>query len=242
MTYPRFLPIVTLVLVIGPMAGAALAASRPVSLTRPLAMPGATTPGSSESGYVVSGASGAYTAVSASWTAPAVTCTATAFASFWVGLDGYTSDSVEQIGTEADCSGKTAVYDGWYDMYPAPPVVFSSPVQPGDAISASVTFSGTQTYTLVLKDSTQGWTHTVTKNESGLARSSAEVITEGPSASGLLADFGTVSYTGCDVNGTSLGQQSPTRLVITNSSGRALDTTSPITAAGSFHNTWLRSS
>jgi hypothetical protein len=72
-------------------------------------------------------------------------------------------------------------------------------VAPGDSMSASVTFSGTETYTLVLTDSTQDWTQTITENESGLSRSSAEVITEAPSSeSGVLplADFGTVNYGG----------------------------------------------
>ena len=79
-------------------------------------------------------------------------------------------------------------------------------------MSASVTFSGTATYTLVLHDTTQGWTQTITKNQSGLARSSAEVITEAPSSSSgvlPLADFHTVSYSTSSANGTSLGSQSP---------------------------------
>ena len=50
------------------------------------------------------------------------------------------------------------MYYGWYEMYPAFPVNFSNTVRPGDSMSASVTFSGTSTYTLVLKDTTQGWT------------------------------------------------------------------------------------
>ena len=70
------------------------------------------------------------------------------------------------------------MYYGWYEMYPAFPVNYTNTVKPGDHFSASVTFTGTETYTLVLTDSTQGWTQTITQNESGLARSSAEVITE----------------------------------------------------------------
>ncbi len=103
------------------------------------------------SGYAVTGASGAYRRVSASWTEPAASCSGRAhqYASFWVGLDGYNSSSVEQTGTDSDCSGGTPSYYGWYEMYPAYPVNFSNPVSPGDQISASVTFSGRQTYTLV---------------------------------------------------------------------------------------------
>jgi hypothetical protein len=67
-------------------------------------------------------------------------------------------------------------------MYPADPVYFSNPVEPGDSMSASVTFSGTDTYTITLTDNSQGWTQTETEHESGLANSSAEVITEAPSS------------------------------------------------------------
>jgi hypothetical protein len=194
------------------------------------------------SGYAVTGGNGAFNSVSASWTEPAATCSkGDQYASFWVGLDGYASDSVEQTGTDSDCSGKTADYYGWYEMYPAYPVNFSNPVSPGDSISASVTFSGTETYTLVLKDTTKGWTQTITQNESGLDRSSAEVITEAPSSGSVLplADFGTINYTASSDNSSSMGTQSPTEIVMVNNRGADKDTTSAITSTGAFSNTWI---
>ena len=202
------------------------------------------------SGYAVTGANGAFSSVSASWKEPTATCSGNRrrtaqYSSFWVGLDGYSSGSVEQTGTDSDCSGTTPEYYGWYEMYPAYPVNFSNTVRPGDSMSASVTFSGTETYTLVLKDSTQGWTQTITKNQTGLARSSAEVITEAPSSnSGVLplADFGTVSYSASAANGTSLGSQSPTEIVMINNSGADKDSTSSINGSGGFSNSWIRSS
>jgi hypothetical protein len=198
------------------------------------------------SGYAVTGSNGSFNSVSSSWTEPTATCTKRSdqYAAFWVGLDGYSSDSVEQTGTDSDCDGRTPDYYGWYEMYPADPVYFSNPVEPGDSISASVTFSGTETYTLVLTDHTQGWTQTITKNESGLDRSSAEVITEAPSSeSGVLplADFGTVNYSGSTANGSSMGTQSPTSIVMIDNSGNEKDTTSSISSSGAFSNTWLRS-
>jgi hypothetical protein len=197
------------------------------------------------SGYAVTGANGAYTSVSASWKEPTGTCTSGAkYSSFWVGLDGFNSDSVEQTGTDVDCSGRTPQYYGWYEMYPAAPVNFTNTTRPGDSFSASVTFSGTKTYTLVLTDSTQGWTKTETKSQSGLDRSSAEVITEAPSSeSGVLplADFGTVSYSTSKANGTSLGSQSPDAITMINNSGQDKDSTSGIGSGGAFSNTWIRS-
>jgi len=199
------------------------------------------------SGYAVTGGNGAFSSVSASWVEPTGTCTSrhsAQYSSFWVGLDGFNSNSVEQTGTDVDCSGPTAVYYGWFEMYPAAPVNYSDTVRPGDHFSASVTFSGTSTYTLVLTDSTQGWSHTTTKSQTGLARSSAEVITEAPSSvSGVLplADFGTVNYSVSAANGTSLGTQNPTEIIMVDNAGRDKDTTSAITGGGAFSNTWLRS-
>ncbi len=198
------------------------------------------------SGYAVTGANGAFHSVSANWTEPTATCTSNSdlYASFWVGLDGFSSNSVEQTGTDSDCVGRTASYYGWYEMYPAFPVNFSNPVSHGDSMSASVTFSGTRTYTLVLKDNTKGWTQTITKNQSGLARSSAEVITEAPSSSSgvlPLANFGTISYSTSSANGAALGGQNPTSITMINSSNADKDSTSAITAGGAFSNTWIRS-
>ncbi|HEY3904988.1 MAG TPA: G1 family glutamic endopeptidase [Streptosporangiaceae bacterium] len=264
------LPVATLGLALGSMAMAASAASastashhatihsttvrayrpggvmiRPGGVARAIGHgANATATSTNWSGYAVTGASGSFHSVSASWTEPTATCSGSAkYASFWVGLDGYNSNSVEQTGTDSDCSGRTPQYYGWYEMYPAFPVNFSNTVRPGDSMSASVTFSGTATYTLVLHDATQGWTQTITKNQSGLARSSAEVITEAPSSSSgvlPLANFGTVHYSTSSANGTSLGGQSPIAITMINNSGADKDSTSSITSGGAFSNTWIR--
>ena len=92
------------------------------------------------SGYAVTGSR--FTSVSASWTEPTVKCSGTAYSSFWVGLDGDTSNTVEQTGTDADCSGSTPQYYAWYEMYPKFPVNLRGTVRPGDHLSASVTTNG----------------------------------------------------------------------------------------------------
>jgi Peptidase A4 family len=206
------------------------------------------------SGYAATGADGAFSSVSSSWTQPTATCSSgrhgrggsDTYAAFWVGLDGYSSDSVEQTGTLIECVGSTAYYYGWYEMYPSALVTYSNTLKPGDAISASVTFSGSDTYTLTLKDSTQNWTKTETISESGLDRSSAEVITEAPcctNSGGILplADFGTVTYGASDANGASLASESPTEIIIVSSGGTQEDSTSSISSSGSFSNTWITS-
>jgi hypothetical protein len=58
-------------------------------------------------GYAATG--GQFTSVSADWVQPAGICSrGDQYAAFWVGLDGYSSTTVEQTGTEVDCVGHTA--------------------------------------------------------------------------------------------------------------------------------------
>jgi Peptidase A4 family len=197
------------------------------------------------SGYAATGGHGTFHSVSASWTEPAVHCPGrgATYAAFWVGLDGYRSRSVEQTGSDADCHGKTPRYYGWYEMYPAAPVKIRGKVRPGDKLSASVRFSRAKTYTLVLRDRTRGWKRTVTRKRAGLARSSAEVITEAPSSEqGVvpLADFGAVRFTAARANGHLLRRHAPTRIIMVDSRGRNQATTGALTKTGAFRTTWLR--
>ena len=215
------------------------------------------------SGYAVTGSSGAYTSVSTSWTQPAITgCTksdptgltnTSPYAAFWDGLDGYNSNSVEQTGTIGYCSGATARYYAWYEMYPAGSVVYGNAVAPGDQMSASVTYSKGTTggrhrstanvYTLTLADPSH-WTKTTTiSTTTAYQRSSAECITEAPYYENVLplADFGTVSYSSCEANGVALTNSSSGLEQITMDSGAgALESsTSSLGALGSFSNTWV---
>jgi hypothetical protein len=169
-----------------------------------------------------------FNSVSSSWTEPTVNCSNSdssltgllgssgllggpgAASAFWVGLDGYTSSSVEQLGTDADCDSGTASYYAWYEMYPNPSETLPSqyPVQPGDQMSASVAANSAGTsFTLAIKDATAGWTFSTTQTGSGFARSSAEVIAEAPSSCTLLfcsevplADFGQINFSGSGVS------------------------------------------
>jgi hypothetical protein len=228
-----------------PMAGAGSSVSRSATANG-LFSPAAQS--TNWSGYATH--TGIYHSVSATWVVPKPVCTSGAgkkYAAFWVGLDGYNSNSVEQTGTDSDCNSATHKYYGWYEMFPANPVFFSNIIKPGDTISASVTFSGTNTYKLVLEDKTRHWTKTITKHESGLTRTSAEVITEAPSSSSgvlPLADFGKITYSSARVNGKLLKNEGPTKIVMINGSGQDKATTSTFFGASSdvFRNVWDRSS
>ena len=188
-------------------------------------------------GYDVTG--GRYTSVSASWTQPAVNCsvTPTGWSSFWIGLDGDTSNTVEQTGTEADCSSGRAVYSAWYEMYPKYPKTYPNPVAPGDRLSSSVTTDGRGSFTLTLTDSTRGWTQTTTARLKSARLASAEIIAEAPSSSGgvlPLADFGTVGFGSATVNGALLTSATP----ITMATGSTVKAQPSGLSNGSFSVAW----
>jgi len=195
------------------------------------------------SGYAVTGSR--FTTVSAAWTEPTAKCSGTAYSSFWVGLDGDTSGTVEQTGTDADCSGSTPRYYAWYEMYPKFPVNLPGTVRPGDKLSASVTTDGRGNFTLTISDSTQGWTNQTKAKLKRAELASAEVIAEAPSGSGgvlPLANFGTVSFANAKANGSLLTSSTPhlDPITMVTSSGTVKAQPSSI-SNGAFSVTWKHS-
>ena len=190
--------------------------------------------GGNWSGYAATGSG--FTSVSATWNEPTVTCNSrNDLYAPWVGIDGFGSSSVEQTGVATDCSSGRAVYQAWYEMYPAAPVYYTNAVSGGDSFTGKVTRSGT-TYTLTITDNTKGWTKTTTKTGRD-ANSSAEFILESPTAA--YPRFGTVTFTGASVNGTALSSFNPVALDASNSGGFE-DHTSTITGGNKFSVTYSR--
>jgi Peptidase A4 family len=149
------------------------------------------------SGYAVLGTS--FTSAEGSWVVPAANCSGVRgdqYAAFWVGLDGYSSSTVEQTGTLSDCSGRTPSYYAWYEFYPNPMYEITAvPIAPGNVISTSVVYSGGK-FTVTLTNKTTGKSYSTSSTVSGAARSSAEWIVEAPcctNSGGILplSDFGT---------------------------------------------------
>jgi len=187
-----------------------------------------------------------YTSVTSTWREPGASCgSSTTYAAFWTGLDGYSSSSVEQTGTLVECSGGVARQMSWYEMYPANPVYFSNTLTAGDTIVSRVTATSSGVFTLYLADTSRGWSHTVTKSNSSLARSSAEVIAEAPSSLfGVLplANFGTVTFNTSEVNGGTLAASGPTSITMVTSTGTVKASVSAISSSGtSFSATWHHS-
>ena len=127
-----------------------------------------------------------FTKVSGSWTVPSVTCSAEdQITSDWVGLDGFNSSTVEQLGTTSWCYKGKAVYYTWYEIYPKGVHQAGSALQPGDKVTASVTRTG-PSYAFKLTDSTTSGNNISVTKTCALATckdTSAEWISERPSFS-----------------------------------------------------------
>jgi hypothetical protein len=177
-------------------------------------------------GYATYGQpNGSVVKVSGAWVQPAVTCpsTGTQYAAFWVGIDGFSSDAVEQTGTLAICDHGVASYAAWWEMFPtnAIQVIPTMTVSPGDHITASVLFHPKLfDFTMTIYDRTTGSWFAVTAAQAPAyagnpAENSAECIIERPAEitnSGQeillhLANFGSVSFSSCQarVSGVTAG-------------------------------------
>jgi Peptidase A4 family len=144
--------------------------------------------------------------VSGSWTLPAVRCPSApyqnqdAFLANWVGIDGFSNGTVEQLGTAAQCYEGVTYYYVWYELFPANTVEEGTAAcindntdcpQPDDQISASVSVKPTgdgvnNSYTLTLIDHTrpdESFSTTQTCAIATCADASAEWIVERPAFS-----------------------------------------------------------
>jgi hypothetical protein len=161
------------------------------------------------SGYAVTGASGSVSDAKGSWTVAAIqgTCPSTnQYSSFWVGIDGFNSGTVEQTGTDSDCQNGAPTYYAWFEFFPHPSFLINGlTISPGDHMTAEASFSG-RAFVVTITDTTTGLSFSTSAKVRGAQRSSAEWIAEAPSSSGgilPLADFGTVSY-GTDNTGIAM--------------------------------------
>ena len=130
-------------------------------------------------------------------------------------------------------------------MYPDDEVPIASvPISPADVMSASVTTDGQGDYTMTIADLSTGSSFTTTQYSADAESSSAEVIAEAPSDGSSqypLADFGTVSFTNCSIDGVAISSHDwillnmvagSTTLASTSALGSSGDSFSVTTGAG----------
>lgn len=165
-------------------------------------------------GYAVHRSGVKFKGIKATFFVPFLNCSVTPgntppgdFSAHWVGLDGLSDATVEQDGIEADCSGGSASYHAWHEVFPRPEQRFSMKIRPGDSITASVKFTkSSRKYKLEVTDNTTHKHATARQRCAGSAckRSSAEIISEAPTVGGSLAplaDYGALSYAGISIKG-----------------------------------------
>lgn len=142
--------------------------------------------------------------VAGTWTIPQLSAsTGQTYCSIWVGMDGYGSNSVEQLGTAHDWVNGKQQNTAWFEMYPQYPYTINGfPVNVGDSISASVVYQGNSVFLLTITNNTKkvyfvaptSYTKSVTAQ-----RISAEWIVEAPFSNTVLplSHFGTVNLSNC---------------------------------------------
>ena len=194
------------------------------------------------SGYAVPGSNATH--VAGSWTQPVASCGAgeNSWSSPWVGIDGDTSNTVEQIGTDTDCSRGAPFYYAWYEMYPKSLVTIGIPVRPGDSFTGEVT-AASDSFVLRLTNNTTGQTFQTTQRSRKAKRTSAEWVMEGPS-SGLLTNFGSVSFTGTSATisgqtGTLASFSGAQPITMVTQQGVARAAPSAVDGHGAFRVSWL---
>src|SRR5437899_11239968 len=75
------------------------------------------------SGFAVTGSDGSVSDAKGSWVVPTIqgNCPSTnQYSSFWVGIDGYSSGTVEQTGTDSDFQNGVPTYYALYEFFPHP--------------------------------------------------------------------------------------------------------------------------
>jgi hypothetical protein len=201
-------------------------------------------------GYSSYAGDGTFTDVKGSWTQPTATCSRkTTYSSFWVGLDGYNSSTVEQLGTEADCSGGKPSYYAWWEIYPSPSnSIRGFTVTPGVTYTAEVKYLGGGSFALSLSGG--GHSFSTTQTLANPALSSAEWIAEAPSMCAgscrvlPLTNFGKAHFSGSSANGAAINNsawQFDPLTMVTNG-GTVKASTGPLTASGTaFDVTWAHS-
>ena len=191
-------------------------------------------------GYVVSDGTGSFRSAQASFVVPKLlSCgpSEDSDSSYWAGLDGAGSQTVEQEGVDSACRNGAVYYIPWYEMYPADAVEYANMVvRGGDSIVATTTYESGGRYVLNVADSTNRTSATATMTVPGLENISAECIAEDPGMApqAPYATYGSVTFSGCMVNGVPIGTLSPDAIDMVNSQGEVDASTTTLTDNTSF--------
>lgn len=218
-------------------------------------------------GYVVRPPASGISAISATWNIPRVTCAPSenSDSSQWVGLNGFSSQTLEQDGTDSRCLSGVPTYTSWYELLGIQEINGGSsvtitdsqrPTHANDLVHATVgviSQGGLSQWRFSLENLTAGWSYSISflmpQVVTGTV-TSAEWITERPSVCAItcqvepLADFSMSKFDNAIVSTPSGPSEirclAAIQVVMMTSYGKMLATVSPPDFYGtSFQTTWV---
>ena len=144
-------------------------------------------------GYVEQ-ASAAFTAVSGTFTVPALRDSPTNSVAPWVGIDGYGAADLIQAGVSAIGGDGTTSYKAWWETVPSP-VQDQFDVTPGDAINVNIWQISSGKWEITLDDTTSGQGFAAQVSYTGSGDLTAEWIVETPDGSAPAGYAATSTFT-----------------------------------------------
>jgi hypothetical protein len=137
--------------------------------------------------------SGTFQGIAGEWTVPSVqVTTANKYSCTWVGLDGYSNQSLIQTGTEQDSYLGHTRYYAWIETLPANQerITYTNgsdvPVAPGDVMWAYIYETSANEWAIYLQDLTQGWTLSTSTSYSSPG-ATVEWVQEATTVGGVFA-------------------------------------------------------
>jgi hypothetical protein len=154
-----------------------------------------------------------------------VSATSLAYSAVWVGIGGVdrSSNRVLQAGTEQDVfSNGSATYYAWHEVYPGPSVLVVY-ISPGDSITVTISqvpSNASAWRILIVRNSGTILDLTVKTRINLASEATAEFVVERPSIGPrnqltTLANFGTVTFSGCNTNQGALASLTSAMIIMT---------------------------
>ncbi len=180
--------------------------------------------------------------ISAQWIIPTANCSfaETSMSAIWVGITGTADTSkLAQVATESSCQNGIPQYDAAWELFPAPAIPIDQPVQPGDKISASVSFQNGK-FQIAIEDVQAGWHFSISRPGVVADTRIAECIAEAPTLENTvtnesqvaqLTNFGTI-HISCQMNGNAAIGDGPQNVRYQMDTGTARAITSELDPGG----------
>jgi hypothetical protein len=147
------------------------------------------------SGYAQSAEGATFYAVTDTWTVPTVDTSLPGiqFSSDWVGIGGFSDQTLVQAGTQADNIDGLAYYNAWTEILPASERPLALPIHPGDTVTTTVQQNFPGIWRMTVQDDTSKAKAVRIAFYGGSSHASVEAIHERPSVLGGLATLAKTS-------------------------------------------------